>query len=280
MASAEVFRYADLEAVTGGFSPQNRIGTGGCSEVFRGTLPDGTAVAVKRFKASVVQSGRELEAVGALVSQARLMVKAAKEAAAAGCPNLVPLLGLCLDGASQLCMVMPFMEGGSLADHIGRPGGSLATGRQRVTVALDAARGVAALHSLQPRLLHRDIKPENVLLDGDLNAYVSDYGLSRELTDDATSVYSGAYGTPGYVGPETVALGRYSVKVRLGVARTCPGERGEGGGIACPSYFWVNEGNFNPGYVAPETVAFGRYSVKVRGWWFYLEAPSPCSRLF
>ena len=221
-SSAEVrhFRYDDLAAATGGFAPQNQIGSGAFGHVFRGTLLDGKTVAVKRIKESIVQRGHELDAVGALVSEAKLMDTAAKEATAAGCPHLVPLLGVCLDGATQLCLVTPFMSEGSLADHIGRPEGrregKLSTGRRRVAAALDAARGVAALHSLRDRLLHRDIKPENVLLDGELRAYVADYGLSRLLPGDDTSMVSVFRGTHGYVAPEVVVSGRYSAKVRGG----------------------------------------------------------------
>ena len=215
MSSAAVFRYADLVAATGGFPTSARIGAGGFGEVFRGALPDGTAVAVKRIKESVARRGREDDVIALFLREARLMDTAAKDAVAGGRPHLLPLLGMCWDDVAQLCLVMPLMAGGSLADHIGRPGGALPTGRQRVAAALDAARGMAALHCRRPRLLHRDIKPENVLLDGELRAYVSDYGISRVVAGgDTQGVFSGElYGTPGYFAPETRESYRYSIKV-------------------------------------------------------------------
>ena len=209
------FRYADLEAWTDGFAV--RLGAGGFGEVYRGRLPDGTAVAVKRIMGDKVK-GNELKAVGDLVREAGLMDAAAREAAAADTPglplHLVPLLGVCLPSvdAPQLCLVTPFMVEGSLADHIGRPGGKLATGRLRVAAARDVALGVAALHARRPRMLHLDIKPENILLDGELCAYVSDYGLSREVND--SFVISKLHGTSGYCAPEIHAKGQYSAKVR------------------------------------------------------------------
>ena len=216
-AGSEVrhFRYADLAAATGGFAPSSRLGAGGFGEVFRGTLPDGTAVAVKRVRDSVARRSHQLEVVGELVREAQLMDTAARGAAAAGCPHLVPLLGVCLDGAAQLCLVMPLMASGSLADHIGRPWGVMTTGRLRASAALHAARGVAALHAQRPRLLHRDVKPENVLLDGELRAYVADYGIGRVVSgEDTQGVYSGEmYGTMGYLAPETRESCRYSIKV-------------------------------------------------------------------
>ena len=218
-SSAEVrhFRYADLATATAYFAPKNRIGAGGCGEVFRGELPDGTDVAVKRVKESVARLGREDDVITGFLREARLMDTAAREAAAAGRLHLVPLLGMCWDDVTKLCLVMPLYAGGSLASHIGCPEGVLTDGRQRVAAALDAARGVAALHCRRPRLLHRDIKPENVLLDGELRAYVADYGISRAVAGDTQGVFSvGLYGTPGYFAPETPNSGRYSIKVGRG----------------------------------------------------------------
>ena len=211
------FRYAELEAATGGFVQSAQLGAGGFGEVYRGTLPGGADVAVKRIMESVARRGSEDNVIAMFLREARLMDTAAKDAVAGGRSHLLPLLGMCWDDVAQLCLVMPFMAGGSVADHIGSPGGKLATGRQRMAVALAAARGVAALHSRRPRMLHRDIKPENVLLDSELRAYVADYGLSRVVTgDDSKSVVSKLYGTLGYHAPETLASGSYSAKARGG----------------------------------------------------------------
>ena len=227
------FSYAELEAATAGFSPVNKIGRGGFGDVFRGALSDGTAVAVKRIKEAALLNRNSDTVLAAFLEEARLMGVASQGNAAnvaGGHWPLLPLLGICAKDTTQLCLVTPRMARGSLAEHIGHPEGTLTSGRLRVAAALDAARGVAALHALRPRLLHRDIKPENVLLDEGRRAYVADYGLSRLLTGDATSmVTGGVYGTPGYVAPETLALGRYSVKVR---GDSDWGDRGkEGGGV-------------------------------------------------
>ena len=228
------FSYAELEDATAGFASANLIGKGGFGQVFRGTLPEGTPVAVKRIKAEALQVHNHAKLHKDFLKEALLMNMASRDAVtiAGGHRPLLPMLGICEEDITKLCLVMPLMAGGSLADHISeRPKGALLNGHQRVAAALDAARGVAALHALkmqhasQPRVLHRDVKPENVLLDGELRAYVADYGLSRLLPGDATSVYSGIYGTPGYVAPETLAQGRYSEQVR-GEG----GDRGKEGG--------------------------------------------------
>ena len=225
------FSYAELEAATEGFASASFIGKGGFGHVFRGKLPDGTPVAVKRIKEEAWLGRDPAEVRDEFLKEARLMGAASRDVAATvagGHRPLLSLLGICdEEDVMKLCLVMPLMAGGSLADHIEHPRAALLTGRQRVTAALDAARGVAALHSLRPKLLHRDIKTENVLLDGELRAYVADYGLSRVLPGNDTSVESGLLGTLGCVAPEA-QRGRYSARVRGGVIRTCSGKGGWG----------------------------------------------------
>ena len=199
------FSFAELTIATSQWS--RCIGKGGFGEVFSGHLPDGTPIAVKR---AFNKSG----AIDVLVREAEMMDSLAKEVS--GNSRLLPLLGVCLDSKLQPCLVMPLKAGGSLARHIGRSSGKLVTGPLRVAVALDAARGVAALHAHQPFLLHRDITPGNILLDDDLqHAYVADYGLSRVLIETASILH----GTQGYHAPETLASGIYSGEVRSWVSQ-------------------------------------------------------------
>jgi len=80
-------------------------------------------------------------------------------------------------------------------------------------IALDVAQALAYLHySCSPRIVHRDIKPSNILLDKELNAYLSDFGLARLLEVSETHVTTDVAGTFGYVAPEYATTCRVSDK--------------------------------------------------------------------
>ncbi|KAB5556343.1 hypothetical protein DKX38_007252 [Salix brachista] len=88
------------------------------------------------------------------------------------------------------------------------------TWKQRITIALDVARGVEYLHSLaQQSFIHRDLKPSNILLGNDMRAKVADFGLVKNAPDGKYSVETRLAGTFGYLAPEYAATGRVTTKV-------------------------------------------------------------------
>lgn len=85
---------------------------------------------------------------------------------------------------------------------VGRRGRNISW-RQRVVIAIGAAKGIAHLHEgIRPSIIHRDIKPSNILVGDGFEAKVSDFGLVKSgPTGDQSHVSSQVKGTPGYLDP-------------------------------------------------------------------------------
>lgn len=187
-------KFSQLIEATNGFSAASLIGCGGFGEVFKATLKDGSSVAIKKLIRLSCQGDREfmaeMETLGKIKHR-----------------NLVPLLGYCKVGEERL-LVYEFMEYGSLEEMLhGRTKSSnrrILTWEERKKIARGAAKGLCFLHhNCIPHIIHRDMKSSNVLLDHELDARVSDFGMARLISalDTHLSVSTLA-GTPGYVPPE------------------------------------------------------------------------------
>lgn len=195
-----------LRDVTNNFSESNILGKGGFGVVYRGELHDGTRIAVKRMESSMTSTKglSEFQAEIAVLSKVRHR-------------HLVALLGFCINGNERL-LVYEYMPQGTLGQHLfecdGKGNYSPLTWNQRITMALDVARGVEYLHSLAHQsFIHRDLKPSNVLLGDDMRAKVSDFGLVKNAPDGKYSVETRLAGTFGYLAPEYAATGRVTTKV-------------------------------------------------------------------
>ncbi|XP_010271102.1 PREDICTED: serine/threonine-protein kinase BRI1-like 2 [Nelumbo nucifera] len=187
-------KFSQLIEATNGFSAASLIGCGGFGEVFKATLKDGSSVAIKKLIRLSCQGDREfmaeMETLGKIKHK-----------------NLVPLLGYCKVGEERL-LVYEFMEFGSLEDmlhgRIKAREGRILSWEERKKIARGAAKGLCFLHhNCIPHIIHRDMKSSNVLLDHEMEARVSDFGMARLISalDTHLSVSTLA-GTPGYVPPE------------------------------------------------------------------------------
>ncbi|KAL3829283.1 hypothetical protein ACJIZ3_018085 [Penstemon smallii] len=194
-----------LRQVTDNFSENNVLGRGGFGVVYKGELHDGTKIAVKRMESGPMGSKgmNEFQAEIAVLTKVRHR-------------HLVALLGYCINGCERL-LVYEYMPQGTLSQHLfewEELGYSPLTWKQRVTIALDVARGVEYLHSLaQQSFIHRDLKPSNILLSDDMRAKVADFGLVKNAPDGKYSVETRLAGTFGYLAPEYAATGRVTTKV-------------------------------------------------------------------
>lgn len=198
MSRAEVFSYQELEQATGGFGKEYEVGKGSFSCVYRGVLGDGRMVAVKRAAAVPSQQQKDSnEFRNELDLLSRL-----------NHAHLLNLLGFCDDREERL-LVYEFMANGTLHEQLHGADNRHQLGWvRRVTIAVQAARGLEYLHGYAcPPVIHRDIKSSNILLDDEWNARVSDFGLSLLGPMDSESPLSELpAGTLGYLDPEYYRL--------------------------------------------------------------------------
>ncbi|GAB9472532.1 hypothetical protein Gpo141_00009708 [Globisporangium polare] len=126
---------------------------------------------------------------------------------------VVQFIGVAWDSLTDLCVVSEFMEGGDLKGVLNtfqeqdRPHGFDHT---KVKIALHIAHALMYMHSLQPIVLHRDLKSKNILLDTELNAKLTDFGVSRERSD--TTTMTAGVGTSLWMAPEVMLGERYDDK--------------------------------------------------------------------
>ncbi|KAJ1258343.1 hypothetical protein BS78_10G067900 [Paspalum vaginatum] len=214
--------YRELLDATDGFSAVNLIGRGGCGHVYRGVLHGGTVVAVK-----VLHQDQVGEVVAGSFERECRVLRSIRHR------NLIRVITACSTPDFK-AVVLPFMPNGSLDGLIHGTGGGKPAAGQRLdldlvlSVASNVAEGMAYLHHHAPvKVVHCDLKPSNVLLDGDMTAVVSDFGISRLVTMDASdletageaststvcdSITRRLQGSVGYIAPEYGLGGRPSTQ--------------------------------------------------------------------
>ncbi|XP_058209124.1 L-type lectin-domain containing receptor kinase IV.1-like [Rhododendron vialii] len=190
------FKYKDLYIATKGFKEKGLLGSGGFGRVYRGVLPTSKIeVAVKRFSHESVQGMKEF--VAEIVSIGRLRHR-----------NLVQLLGYCRR-KGELLLVYDYMPNGSLDKLLYDQPSCTLNWRQRFQVIKGVASGLFYLHEhWEQVVVHRDVKASNVLLDGEMNGRLGDFGLAR-LSDHGTDPQTtNVAGTLGYLAPEHTRTGK------------------------------------------------------------------------
>uniref|UniRef100_A0A1J3J2U3 non-specific serine/threonine protein kinase n=1 Tax=Noccaea caerulescens TaxID=107243 RepID=A0A1J3J2U3_NOCCA len=196
------FKIEELEKATNNFSQKNFIGRGGFGLVYKGVLPDGSVIAVKKVIESEFQGDAEFRNEVEIISNLKHR-------------NLVPLRGCSMvdeDNESQRYLVYDYMSNGNLDDHLFPPKTPLSW-PQRKSIILDVAKGLAYLHyGVKPAIYHRDIKGTNILLDADMRARVADFGLAKQSREGESHLTTRVAGTHGYLAPEYALYGQLTEK--------------------------------------------------------------------
>ncbi|XP_052137377.1 cysteine-rich receptor-like protein kinase 6 [Oryza glaberrima] len=190
-----------LRTATNNFDERNKLGEGGFGVVYKGALPDGQQIAVKRLSNCSRQGINELKNELVLVS--KLQHK-----------NLVRLVGVCVENQEKL-LVYEYMANRSLDTILFDPDKSRELSwEKRLKIIIEIARGLEYLHEeSRLKIIHRDLKANNILLDSDLTPKISDFGLAKLFGADQSHVITNRVaGTYGYMAPEYAMFGQYSVK--------------------------------------------------------------------
>ncbi|CAN1229170.1 Probable receptor-like protein kinase At2g42960 [Linum perenne] len=182
------FTLRDLEFATNRFAAENVLGEGGYGVVYKGRLINGTEVAVKKILNNLGQAEKEFRVEVEAIGHVRHK-------------NLVRLLGYCMEGVHRM-LVYEYVNNGNLEQwlHGGMSHHGILTWEARMKVLLGTAKALAYLHeAIEPKVVHRDIKSSNILIDGDFNCKVSDFGLAKLLDSGESHITTRVMGTFGYV---------------------------------------------------------------------------------
>ncbi|KAL6525978.1 hypothetical protein OROHE_015502 [Orobanche hederae] len=204
-AGCKVFSHDVLKNSTYMFSSGNLIGRGGCNSVYKGILPDGKQVAVK-----ILESSKESRKI--FIQEVDIMTTLKHK-------RIAPLLGICVKNCdnNDLISVYDFMSKGNLEENLhgnGKENSLLLSWESRFRIAVGIAEGLNYLHNECPKpVIHRDIKSSNILLTGELEPQISDFGLATWGPTTSFVMDSDVVGTFGYIAPEYFMYGKVSDKI-------------------------------------------------------------------
>ncbi|CAH2065352.1 unnamed protein product [Thlaspi arvense] len=188
------FSYKSLYKATNGFSKDCRVGKGGFGEVYKGTLPLNRDIAVKRLSHDAEQGMKQF--VAEVVTMGSLQHR-----------NLVPLVGYCRR-KGELLLVSEYMPNGSFDQYLFHDQNPSPSWLQRISILKHIASALSYLHTGATQVvLHRDIKASNVMLDGEFNGRLGNFGMARFHDPRGNLSATAAVGTIGYMAPELITTG-------------------------------------------------------------------------
>lgn len=195
----------EIQEATNGFTEDNIIGTGGTSVVYKGITRDGKTLAFKKLFLCRSSPGSPFFAEIKSLRQIRHR-------------NLVKVLSYL---ESNDILILEYMPNGNLGDYLHPGSSSTSEGiavppwDHRLRIAKGIAEGLAYLHHDCPTaIIHLDVKPTNIMLDANMDARITDFGLARVMQEAASESFTqnNMKGSLGYVAPEYANLGKISRK--------------------------------------------------------------------
>ncbi|KAF7842249.1 receptor kinase-like protein Xa21 [Senna tora] len=190
--------YYELLQGTNGFDECNFLGQGSFGSVYKGVLSSGQMVAIKIFNLHLEEALRSFDIECTAICNLRHR-------------NLVKIISSC-SNVDFKSLIMEFMPNGSLEKWLYSHNYCLDI-LQRLNIMIDIASALEYLHhgSSTP-IVHCDVKPSNVLLDEDMVAHLSDFGISKLLGEEKLQIYTKTFATVGYMAPEYGSEGVVSMK--------------------------------------------------------------------
>ncbi|GAY69259.1 hypothetical protein CUMW_270520 [Citrus unshiu] len=166
---------ADIEAATEGFSVRNKLGEGGYGPVYKGVLPCGEVIAVKKLSKTSTQGFDEFKNEVMLTAKLQHV-------------NLIRVL----DPIRRLILDW----------------------KKRVHIIEGITQGLLYLQEYSRlTIIHRDLKASNILLGDGMKPKISDFGLARIFAKESLEANTEqVVGTIGYIPPEYARQGVYSTK--------------------------------------------------------------------
>ncbi|KAM3362064.1 putative LRR receptor-like serine/threonine-protein kinase isoform X3 [Capsicum galapagoense] len=190
--------YYEIVQATNDFSESNFIGSGSFGSVYKGILKDGTTIAVKVFNQQVEGAFKSFETECEVLRNLRHR-------------NLTKVISSC-SNLDFKALVLEYMPNGSLEKWLYSHNYFLDI-MQRLCIMIDVACALEYLHhGCSAPVVHCDLKPSNVLLDENMVAHVSDFGISKLLGEDESDLHTKTLTTFGYIAPEYGREGLVSLK--------------------------------------------------------------------
>ncbi|XP_075665236.1 G-type lectin S-receptor-like serine/threonine-protein kinase CES101 [Castanea sativa] len=197
----QFFSLESIASATNNFTTTSKLGEGSFGSVYKGQLPDGQEVAIKRLSRNSGQGFLEFK------NEVILIVKLQHT-------NLVRLVGCCIHKEERM-LIYEYMPNKSLNFFLFDPAKkNILDWKKCFNIIQGILQGLLYLHNYSKlRIIHRDLKASNILLDNEMNLKIFDFGMARIFGSNDSKVNTNrVVGTYGYMPSKYAIEGVFSTK--------------------------------------------------------------------